>query len=92
MIPGGAVPAYPALLRSAGVAGAVLVEFVVDTLGRVEPGSLRLVHADHELFAASVRDVAPRLRFLPAEAQGRQGAPTGPAAVSVRRASRGAER
>lgn len=70
MIPGGAVPAYPALLRSAGVAGAVLVEFVVDTLGRVEPGSLRLVHADHELFAASVRDVAPRLRFLPAEARG----------------------
>ena len=72
MLPGIAALAYPPLLRSAGVSGGVLMEFVVDTLGRVEPGSQRVVQADHQLFAASVRDVMPRLRFMPAEARGRK--------------------
>jgi TonB family protein len=72
LMPGSATPSYPALLRSAGVGGGVLVEFVVDTLGRVESGSQRIMQADHDLFAASVRDVMPRLRFMPAEARGRK--------------------
>jgi len=65
-------PFYPAPLRSAGIAGGVLVEFVVDTLGRVEPGSLRVLESSHDLFSASVREVIPRWRFLPAEAGGRK--------------------
>lgn len=72
MMNGVAMPTYPPLLRSAGVAGVVLAEFVVDTLGRVEPGSLRIVQADHELFASAVREVVPRLRFIPAEVLGRK--------------------
>ena len=72
MMTGVAMPTYPAMLRSAGVAGAVLVEFVVDTLGRVEPGSLHVLQSDHDLFAASVREVVPRLRFMAAEARGRK--------------------
>ena len=72
MMPGVAAPAYPPLLRSAGISGAVLVEFVVDTLGRVEPGSSRVLQSDHDLFAASVREVMTRLRFMPAEARGRK--------------------
>ena len=70
MMPGAATPNYPSMLRSAGISGAVLVEFVVDTLGRLEPGSSKVLQSDHDLFAASVRDVLPRLRFIPAEAGG----------------------
>jgi len=70
--PGSPQPHYPEMLRRAGVSGEVVAEFVVDTLGRVEPGTLRVVRSDHELFAAAVRAVLPALRFLPAEAGGRR--------------------
>jgi protein TonB len=72
MAPGMAAPAYPASLRAAGLSGNVVVEFVVDTLGRVEDGTSRIVSADHPLFAASVRSVLPAYRFLPAEVEGRR--------------------
>lgn len=70
MAPGSASPNYPDALRTAGVAGAVLIEFVVDTLGRVEGGSGRVISEDHPLFGAAARAVLPRLRFVPAKAQG----------------------
>ncbi|MEQ1692080.1 MAG: energy transducer TonB [Gemmatimonas sp.] len=70
--PGARVPAYPEMLRSAGMSGSVIVEFVVDTLGRVESGSLRMVQADHELFSSAVGRVVPSLRFIPAEAAGKK--------------------
>ena len=71
-MPGSPVPAYPEFLRSSGVEGEVVIEFVVDTLGRVESGSLREVRSTHALFARSVEQVLPRLRFVPAEAGGRR--------------------
>lgn len=70
--PGARVPAYPEMLRSAGMSGSVIVEFVVDTLGRVESGSLHMLQADHELFSAAVGRVVPTLRFIPAEAAGKK--------------------
>ena len=70
--PGSARPRYPEMLRQAGVAGEVEVEFVVDTTGRAEPGSLRILRSDHELFSAAVRSALPAMRFLPAEAGGRR--------------------
>jgi protein TonB len=70
--PGARVPSYPEMLRGAGIAGTVIVEFVVDTLGRIEPGSMRTVQADHDLFSSAVERVMPTLRFIPAEAAGRK--------------------
>lgn len=70
--PGSPTPAYPEMLRSAGLDGGVLVEFVVDTLGRIENGSLKVIQSDHDLFVSSVRSVVPRLRFIPAEARGQK--------------------
>lgn len=72
MAPGAPTPAYPDMLRNAGIAGGVMVEFVVDTLGRVEQGSAHVLQSDHDQFSAAVRSVLPRLRFIPAEAQGRK--------------------
>lgn len=70
--PGNPRPAYPELLRLAGVSGRVLVQYVVDTLGRVEPKSVRILDSSNELFTLAVKDVLPRLRFLPAEVGSRR--------------------
>ena len=52
-------------------AGHVSVDgMVVDTLGRVESGSPRVLSTEHEQFAASVRAILPKYRFLAAEAGG----------------------
>lgn len=70
--PGAPAPLFPEALRSAGVSGSVLAEFVVDTLGRIEPASVQMLSIDHDQFGAAVRAVLPKLRFLPAERQGRK--------------------
>lgn len=71
-IPGSGAPRYPEILLAAGVEGQVLAQFVVDTLGRVESGSFKVIRSDHELFSAAVQSAAPALRFLPAEVGGRK--------------------
>ena len=71
-LPGTAAPRYPSMLQSAGVDGSVRAQFVVDTLGRVEPGSFRALESTHDLFAAAVREALGRARFSPAEAGGRK--------------------
>lgn len=65
--PNSAAPAYPDILRQAGVEGEALVSFVVDTAGRVEVGSFRVLRTSHDLFAAAVKNALPRMRFIPAE-------------------------
>jgi len=59
-------PEYPAALESAGVTGAVMVEFVVDTAGRPEAGSLRIVESSHPAFEDAGRRVVLAARFRPA--------------------------
>jgi protein TonB len=64
-------PTFPSMLRERGHNGRVVVQFVVDTLGRAEMGGLQVVEASDPLFAESVRAVLPRYRFSPGEAGGR---------------------
>ena len=65
-------PRYPATLRSAGIEGRVLAEFVVDTLGRAELTTLRFPELANPLFGAAVRDALGRYRFQPGEVAGRK--------------------
>jgi protein TonB len=65
-------PHYPDALRAAGLGGHVLVQFVVDTTGRIEPQSVRVLESTHDLFARSVLAVLPRFRFQPAEVNGKR--------------------
>jgi protein TonB len=60
------------MLQSAGLEGDVRAQFVVDTLGRVEQGSFRVLQTSHDLFAAAVREALSRARFKPAEVGGRR--------------------
>ena len=71
-IPGTGAPRYPATLRSAGIDGEVLTQFVVDTTGRVEIDSYKVIRKSHDLFDASVRAALPSMRFAPAEVGGRK--------------------
>ena len=71
-IPGTGQPRYPDILRSASIEGEVLAQFVVDTTGRVEISSYKVIRQSHELFAAAVRNALPQMRFLPAEIGGRK--------------------
>jgi protein TonB len=65
-------PRYPATLRSAGIEGRVLAEFVVDTLGRAELATLRFPELANPLFGGAVREALARYRFLPGEVAGRK--------------------
>ena len=64
------VPTYPEMLRSAGISGSVTMQFVIDTLGRVEPASLRVLASNHELFTRSVVASLRQARFTPGEVSG----------------------
>lgn len=72
LISGVRPPAYPEALRSAGIEGKVLVEFVVDERGQPVQGSIRVVQSDHDLFTDAVRVALRRQRFTPAEVGGKK--------------------
>ena len=68
----GAVPHYPDSLLTLRVRGRVVVEFVVDTMGMVERGSIAVLSSTNELFTAAVRDALGVSHFSPAMKQGRR--------------------
>ena len=72
VVPGGVSPRYPEALRSSGVEGRVIAEFVVDEQGRAQEGSVRFVRSDNPLFEDAVRVALGRMRFVPAEVGGRK--------------------
>jgi protein TonB len=65
--PNSPTPQYPDILRQAGVEGEALVSFVVDTTGRADVSSFKIIRTTHELFATAVKNALPRMRFIPAE-------------------------
>lgn len=69
---GNVPPRYPEALRAANIEGLVTATFVVDTTGRAEPGSFRVLESTHPLFSSEVQDAVMRMRFYPAEIGGRK--------------------
>jgi protein TonB len=69
LMPGHA-PKYPDSLRTARVEGQVLAQFVVDTTGRVELGTFKVLKSSHSLFTQAVRDALTTMQFTPAEVGG----------------------
>ncbi len=72
MAPGASGPAYPDMLRSAGIEGTVLAQFVVDTTGRADMSTFKVLKSENDLFSNSVKNALQRMRFLPAEVGGRK--------------------
>jgi protein TonB len=69
---GNPIPGYPALLERSGIEGRVLVQFVVDTLGRADMRSVKVLESTNELFVQSLEGALSKWRFYPAEAGGRK--------------------
>jgi len=65
-------PHYPNALRAANVQGMVLAQFVVDTLGRAEPTTFKVLKSDRPEFVEAVKAALPEMRFIPAEVGGRK--------------------
>jgi len=72
MAPGAQGPQYPDMLRTAGIEGTVLAQFVVDTTGRAEMSTFKVLKSDNDLFSNAVKNALQRMRFLPAEVGGRK--------------------
>ena len=56
-------PLYPEQLRAANVNGNVVVEYVIDSGGRVVESSIRIVRSDHPAFTRAVREALLIARF-----------------------------
>ena len=70
--PGSPAPRYPDILKQAGVAGEVIVSFVVDTTGIADVRSLKVLRSSHQLFANSIVAALPDMRFTPALVGGKK--------------------
>ena len=64
------VPRYPPALADAGVSGRVELEYIVDTLGRVEPGSMRTLVSPDPSLTSAAGDAVLASRFRAARLHG----------------------
>lgn len=63
-------PRYPDQMQRQGVEASFLVQFVVDSTGRVDAKTLDFPKTTHPAFLKAVRDALLRSRYLPAELAG----------------------
>lgn len=71
-LPGNPAPRYPDVMRRAGIEGEVLAQFVVDTLGRADMSSFKVLKSTHQLFTGAVANSLPNMRFHTAEVGGKK--------------------
>jgi TonB family protein len=62
----GAAPTYPESLLRRRIEGSVIVQYVVDTLGRADTATFRVISTTHPEFARAVKQTLPQMRFRPA--------------------------
>jgi TonB family protein len=63
---------YPTELRGQRIQGSVLLQCVIDTLGRVEPGSVKVVSYTHPGFIDAARRALARLTYRAGRVNGRR--------------------
>ena len=67
----GPIPVYPELLKQAQIQGRVLVQAIVDTLGRAEPASVKVLQSPNAGFDQSAKNYVLKALFRPARVHGR---------------------
>jgi protein TonB len=63
-------PRYPPVLQSAGIAGSVDLQYVVDTTGHAEPNSFKVMKTTHPAFAEPAKEAIMKGVFKPAKFKG----------------------
>jgi len=61
---------YPPTMRQAGIEGSVLLQFVVETDGRVKPETVETIQSTHELFEAPAEATIALCLFRPGRVRG----------------------
>jgi hypothetical protein len=64
--------AYPELLKASKIQGTVEIQVVVDTLGRAEVSTLKVMNDARPEFVESVKSALGRIKYFPAEIDGRK--------------------
>jgi len=64
-------PEYPVQLRVKGVGGRVLVQCIVDTMGIVEPNSVKILQTPDTAFSRATIEALLQARFTPARVKGK---------------------
>ncbi|HVH69196.1 MAG TPA: TonB family protein [Gemmatimonadales bacterium] len=64
-------PQYPELLRQAGIQGRVMVQAIIDTLGRAEANSVKVLQSPNPGFDQSAKTYVLKTLFRPARVHGR---------------------
>ncbi len=64
-------PRYPPAMAAAGIPGRVRVQFVVDTLGHVEPEGFKVLESTNPAFIEPAREALLKGLFKPGRAQGK---------------------
>src|SRR5438445_12577407 len=68
----GPQPQYPELLRQAGIQGRVMVQAIIDTTGRAEPPSLKVISSPNPGFDQPAKTYVLKALFRPARVHGRR--------------------
>ena len=63
---------YPSVLKNANIQGTVTAMFVVDTSGKADVSTFKVLESDHDLFTQEVKKALPKMRFIAAEVGGRK--------------------
>lgn len=61
---------YPEVLRAAGIAGRVVVTFVVDTTGHPDPSSINVVTTPHQGFNNATKELVSKSVYRPGKVRG----------------------
>ncbi len=67
----GPQPVYPPLLMQAGIEGTVMVQAIIDTMGRVEPTSVKITQTANPGFNESAKQTVLKSLFRPARVYGK---------------------
>jgi TonB family protein len=67
----GPLPVYPPLLQQAGIEGTVMVQAIIDTMGRVELGSIKITQTANPGFNESAKTSVLKSLFRPARVYGK---------------------
>jgi protein TonB len=69
--PGGLCsPKYPPVMQSAGIPGKVVMQFVVNTDGKVDQGSFKVMSSTHKAFEEPAREAMFKCPFKPGKSRG----------------------
>jgi len=62
---------YPELLRQAGIQGTSMIQAIIDTNGRAEPNSVKIIQSPNPGFDAPSRNYISHALFRPSRVHGR---------------------